>query len=261
MGFLSVIKGIGNAFKTISGAGSAIQGAGEAFGGITGIPMPWQKSMGQRGKELADFMNNAYPGTNPWEQLGAGGGGAGSVSVQESQEKHQKTMQRAELATREKVAKIQANASTTSAAIAHGPKAVSGVDQFNRTGQVGPYETPTTISLRKLNAELANIDASTRQLLSGAAKNLADAALTGTENELRKAFLQYKDQLARAEVVGKLTQRELTALTNAGDWIARHAQEGVNLVTPILPQARGMAQDAANAIKPKQWIRQFLDMF
>lgn len=232
--FSKVLKGLGTLFGGLQTAQKGVSAGTQLMtdiGGIAGIPMPWAKTPAQQGGDLRDFMNNAYPGTNPWEQLGAGGGaGVHGTSIAT---KTQKELQGRQLASNERIARIQAGATTTAAAIQHGPQAVQGIDSFMRGGGVGDFQTPTTLAVTKLSHELANIDASTRNLLTAASKNLAEAALRGHEATIKEAYAQYSKALAEADLTGKLTKGKITSLANLGRWLFEQGQNFNSRNTPI----------------------------
>lgn len=119
--------------------GGVSQRQGFDLGGSLGSgivsQMPGMSVGALSGEQARKFMNEAYPGTNPWERLGAGGGNA--VGSQVSSHRHQKDLQRKDLASKERVAKIQADASMRSAAIPLGPAAVNAIAKG--TGGVDHY--------------------------------------------------------------------------------------------------------------------------
>ncbi|AJK28269.1 putative minor capsid protein [Eel River basin pequenovirus] len=189
MGFLKKI--IGGALGALGSSGGPLSSIGPMIGKIAGIPMPGDPRTGaDLGKDARAYFDEAFPGTNPWERLGSSYGG-GAVEVAKQQTKSQEQLQARELRTREKIAKIQARAQTTSAAVAHGPEAVTALDSFSRTGRVGNFNTPTTIAWKKLQPELDNIAADTRLKQTGAYKNMQEAMLTGAKGAIEKAKVPF----------------------------------------------------------------------
>ncbi len=100
MGFFDAITGaLGGLFgggQTESNPVSGFMGSmGKGFGSQIGQGVGNQAMQGffpspsasQQGSDAADYMNKAYPGTTPWEQLG--GGGAASFSGVQTQERNQ----------------------------------------------------------------------------------------------------------------------------------------------------------------------------
>jgi len=85
--------------------GGVTQGFSGAFGGRAGTELGNAIFGGPRGpgKDAKDALDEMYPGTNPWERLGAGGGGTGGIEAANTQAKIQQK-------TATQVATIQANA-------------------------------------------------------------------------------------------------------------------------------------------------------
>lgn len=91
-----------------SAGGGFVNAIGEKFGSkVLGIPSPGERAL--------EAMNTMYPGTSPWERLGAGGGQAPSIENTEKQQRTQRKIaysQRFSEArnryTQEKVAKVTA---------------------------------------------------------------------------------------------------------------------------------------------------------
>ena len=63
-----------------------------------------QKSPGELGEEQAEFMNAAYPGTNPWEQLGAAGASNHSAAAEKNR------LQKQQFSVQKDIAKLQTDA-------------------------------------------------------------------------------------------------------------------------------------------------------
>lgn len=129
--FDSVLQGVG------SGIGAGVSGAisghlGKALGPSTNINFPEQRDPVQDARDMIpvykDMMDELYPGTTPWERLGSGGGGVGSMggtAIEGSTERSKQNQNRAiqesglsqalqlkhtELANARNIAKIQAQA-------------------------------------------------------------------------------------------------------------------------------------------------------
>lgn len=90
MGFLSSIGGfLGKAGKSITGGLQS--GISEGISGLVGrgINMGIDAlgpSQARQGRDYAEFMEGAFPGTNPWERLGSSAGGGGQA-IQKSRQK------------------------------------------------------------------------------------------------------------------------------------------------------------------------------
>lgn len=140
---MGLFKKVGKVFKK---AAPLMSGAVEMYGAAQGmgIPLPGEagklKSLGNfasgmgavggaldpvtgksLGKEQADYMDAAYPGTNPWERLGTGqGGSAGGVA--ERQQKLTERLQGRTLSTQKEIARINALASVAGPVTAQFPE-------------------------------------------------------------------------------------------------------------------------------------------
>ena len=136
MGFLSSISGaIKSVGKIVGGVSGALGSAGQisgffggptSIGGITG---------GQTGRELgqsaAGYYDAAFPGTNPWERLGAGNPMSSVVQAKAQRENVKSQLATSTSNVKEqtssavKVAKIQAAGAANVATIHAGPAGVS----------------------------------------------------------------------------------------------------------------------------------------
>lgn len=86
-----IFDGIGGTARVAQILGNAKQ----QFQGLGGTKAPSGAELGQRQRE---FLQTAYPGTNPWEQLGASGN---------PQQADHASIERQRLKTQEKIAKLQ----------------------------------------------------------------------------------------------------------------------------------------------------------
>jgi len=87
---------------------------------IEGVPTPPDPmSMGETGAQYNQFLNNAYPGTNSWDRLGASSP-IGSLGAAEISSRSQQIMQEKELQTRERIADKSNIASVVAAASPQG---------------------------------------------------------------------------------------------------------------------------------------------
>ena len=107
---------------------------------IQGLPTP--PSGAELGRERRDFLENAYPGTNPWEQLGSAGtaGQIGSAMMNaDAQRKLQfkeQVHQRA-LADRQNIAQIISSTASIS------PQALNSAMEAYRYGKSPEFNTTT----------------------------------------------------------------------------------------------------------------------
>ena len=153
----ALVKGFGQKMGLSGEMAGSMGQAIPAMTKIAGIPMPGTGH--QLGQDTADFLKSAYPGTNPWEQLGSGGQ-QGAVEVADRNIKGQKEMQDKELETRETIARIQADATTQSAAIAHGPDAVTSISGYRSGDTIKPYATPS----QRVPAEITKLTEDARRI-------------------------------------------------------------------------------------------------
>lgn len=121
MGFLSSItsflKPVTNLLGSVSSIGSSVSsisgmlGGPTSIGGITGPP-----SGRESGQQAAGYYDEAFPGTNPWERLGAGNpiGALGSAGIAaDAATKNVRT----QMSQQERTSKRQADASVRVAEI------------------------------------------------------------------------------------------------------------------------------------------------
>lgn len=104
-----------------------------------GIPLPGKTGFAL-GQDAADYYSKAFPGTNPWEQLGASNpSGAVETSQiaarqQERGLKNQRYMQERELNTRKDVAETQAKANRFQSILGTIGKGVTSIPSFAKMG-------------------------------------------------------------------------------------------------------------------------------
>ena len=173
MGFLSKVK---DAF--VGGITSSIGTKAENVSGkVLGIPSP--------GQEARTFMDQAYPGTNPWERLGAQGGVASVAAqqqrsqrtMQSKEQSNQRYMQEKELQTRRYVADKAASSRVISSGLPVGSGSVRGGLAALRGGSVADWDTAVGVMVKKMPFEISQAKARTVKDVSEAPRNLAQAGL------------------------------------------------------------------------------------
>jgi len=92
---MGLLGKIGSFFKPI---GQALLGS-FADDKVTGVPTPVQRTGTEIGADYKGFLDTAYPGTTPWEQLGANSP-MGAIQSSENTIKQQVKMQERELFNR-----------------------------------------------------------------------------------------------------------------------------------------------------------------
>lgn len=204
----SLVKGLAGKMGLGSNMQDAMGGAVAPMLKVAGIPTPG--SGRQLGMDAREYYKNAFPGLNPWEHAGAGNP-AGQIGAVKESGRIQERMQEKQLATQEKVAEIGAEASVTSAAIAHGPDAVASIGRHRRGEPLKPYHTPSTIAKAKLKSELAKIDAEER--------------VTSAEADLKEATAKYAELLAQYGITEAAAPNLWAALKNMSAIAAQKAQD------------------------------------
>ena len=171
---------------------------------IFGIPKP--KSGTELGQSHLDFMNTAFPGTNPWERLGVGNV-TGPVAIADQQTKNQRDLvdkqtstqtgiatrqldmqeklKEKELENQKDIAEIQAKSNQTIAAYEY-PEIYEGL-----TGKTPTHDTNLKIARAKLSHEVKLMDNRSRL---AAAQRLTEVK--------RKILVEYqsKTELSKSEI-------------------------------------------------------------
>ena len=200
-----IVEGLGGKMGMSNEYAQAAGSAVPAMTKIAGIPLPGQGA--SLGQDMKAYMDKAFPGTNPWERLGSQYAGAGVESAKVST-KSQEKMQVKELASRERIAKIQAGATTEAAAIAHGPDAVTSISGR----KVDPYDTTTQQARERLPHEIAKL--------------VEEGKLTGSQATIEKAKAQIADALAAAGLTKEQFPNLYASLANIGKGVAKSSAGG-----------------------------------
>lgn len=110
---------------------------------VTGIPTPSDPlSASQQGIDLRSFMDQAYPGTTPWERLGGNTGNFGSVTGADIQAKMHERLQSRELRNAREIAEGNNVASILAAASPQGAMAAQAlVDKYHGVREGPEYAT------------------------------------------------------------------------------------------------------------------------
>ena len=152
-------------------------------------------------------MDNAYPGTTPWERLGAGGGGQVSPSAIANEErKQQSKLQRNELVNRSLIASQQARAQVISAALPFGSSAVQEATSY-LTGYRRPtnWDTPIVQGREMMPFNKQNLDAQSKQHISQANLNQSNRRLTDQESHWFVPTRQSEIQRNWGSAMGSMT--------------------------------------------------------
>lgn len=148
--------GFGQAFFDRLG-GSLIDKIGGEFDRAIGIPSP--------GDLTRKYMKDAFPGTNPWEQIGSPGAVSGT----------QQANVRRQTNTAKDIAKIQAKAQVRSAEIAASPM----------------HRKISVVDLPKLQHEIDNLEADTKNKLAQAALATANRKWQEARNRMADVFVEF----------------------------------------------------------------------
>jgi len=141
-----------------SGVGSAVGGAlgGKLTDKITGIPSALSAT--EQGTQAAEYMNAAYPGTTPWDRLGAGGGGSPSAlsasNVERMKMRQENKMQSRALSTQAMIADKQNRAHLISTASGYGISGIKEVLNAYNGFRTQPYDTPVQQGREKIPSEI-----------------------------------------------------------------------------------------------------------
>lgn len=170
---------------------------------IQGIPMPWDKTASQQGKDMRSMMENAFPGTSVWDRLGAGGAGTAQSITGQQQIKTQERLQRNELRSKERIARLQADTSLRVAGVAHGSNALDEINTHLRTGlPVRHFDSMTSLARQKLPSELARIQAETGLTLKQIRTEVERTRQVAANATIDEAMASWADFLAANKLLG-----------------------------------------------------------
>jgi len=164
---------------------------------VTGVPTPpdpLQMGIGSSGVDYREFMDNAFPGTTPWERLGANTP-YGSIGSADLAAKNQLKLQYKDLEVRERLANQANLASVIASASPGGAIAVDAAVSklLNPYVPMQGYDNKVQQDRESLQKKLDQIDASINQI----------KAQTGTEEaraQLEKERAKYASLLAKLDV-------------------------------------------------------------
>jgi len=220
MGFWgSIWKGIKKVGKTLfggilGGATTTIgQSVGSAIGNkVTGVPTPQttQEQIAGTGKpmgaEYKAFLEEAYPGTTPWEQLGAGSP-MGQIASSAVSGKIQERLQQKKIQADHIMADKQYRAQVIGSATPMGSKAMHEALSAYEGAEPQNYDTQVTLAKQKLPTEIQKLKAETQQAIQ-------KAAVTGHERDIKRAQALVSNDMALAELTAKESQNTVTAIKN-----------------------------------------------
>lgn len=161
--FLPFLASAGSALLGKVSGGLVDKATGAIVDKVAGVPTPAQPKSGrERGMDDADYMDAVYPGTTPWERLGAPSAGGAGVASAEASGKIQKDLQSRELDNRREIADMNNRATIISSLGSVSPMASkSGLDQL-LYGPGGPYVTKTGLESKLLSFQQRELAARTK---------------------------------------------------------------------------------------------------
>jgi len=184
---------------------------------VKGVPTPGVASGGsENGLDYRSFLDQAFPGTTPWERLGASTP-AGAVSAASMNTQNEVKMQLRELDNRKELAEMNNRASIISAASPMGVKAVkSALDSYsgNAFSSSDEYDNFVSQGRQRLAAELPNIKAETRNKIVDSALKVHQARSAKSESEVKSAEAALAKELADARLSSQQTSNIYAVLYN-----------------------------------------------
>lgn len=198
-GILSAVLGAGASYLgKKAGADSGTQESLGSIGNQAGHAIPNMVNLLEKpGDRTRKFMQRAFPGTTPWEQLGGGGAGYGSANVTA---KNQERMQQKELQSREKIARIQARAHVIGSGAHYGRSGIQATTGALNKEPFQDYTTQVSIAEQRLPQELRNLRATEKRDLAAAVTNYHQGVRTKNEAIIQKARADVAKLLAQTEV-------------------------------------------------------------
>jgi len=201
---------------------------------VTGVPTPQQRSGTEIGADYKGFLDTAYPGTTPWEQLGANSP-MGAIQSGENQIKQQVKMQERELLSRTALQqqdlenKSEIADKTNLAHIygslgAYSPQAAIGLGNryLNSMAPMPNYLSGADVAGRKLEYEGKLSEAETQKAEEDKRKKAAEA-------DTLEGELPYVEETAKAQLKMLKLQPWLQSINT-----------GANVVSSINPLGMGL---------------------
>lgn len=196
--------------------------------GTEAISSLMRKTAKERGKAQRDYMNEAYPGTNPWEHLNAQGAGQGGTAGPTSKAREERntaiSLQHKNLATQKEVAEINADAIKYSADQSRGPKDDRlETDLALATAKANKINLETSEIIRmndairhKLETE-ANLNEHQKELVYNKTYETLGNIFRITEETKKLGFEAQKAKVI-AEMQKQLSEAQLWQIENSNPW-------------------------------------------
>lgn len=206
MGLWSTVGGVaGGIFGGPAGAaaGASLGSMGDEVHGaatankVAGVPTPLDPIT--QGTNYRNFMDQAYPGTTPWERLGASSPGYGSISSADINAKNQLRLQEKELGVRERIAEKTNLASIVASSSIHGAQTLDSAVSKYMTGGLAPATPAPSPNTR---AEELQPDAK-RKLQAEADEALSRAKSASSKAAYDEEMKKYAGIRAKMDVIDK----------------------------------------------------------
>jgi len=128
---------------------------------VTGVPTPQQRTGQDIGQDYKGFLDSAYPGTTPWEQLGANSP-MGAIQSSENTSKNAFEMQKRDLQNKTYVADQTNRAHVITSLGGLSPQAAQqGLDMLDFRSP-GSWDSQTQQHREKLQPEVSKLQADTK---------------------------------------------------------------------------------------------------
>lgn len=203
--FASMIPGVGPIAGPALAAAGAIQSSK-----IPGVPTPSSNGPAE-GANYRGFMDESFPGTTPWERLGASTGSVPSASVAAGSGQ---LMQEKEFRQQRQITDMNNRASVIAAASPYGALARESGLASLYGGRGGNYDTPTGVSRSGVDSEIDLRKSESGLARSGSA--LKDAQVPGAKADSTsaeygigeaKAAAKYAESKEIMDLIGKVVPR------------------------------------------------------
>lgn len=210
---------------------------------VMGIPSPKDpKTGGALGADMKAYQDKAFPGTNPWERLGGSGYPGAGVESGKQQAKSQARLQDKDLASKERIAQVQARAHVQGAAITTGPGAVKSALATQSGVPGADYATPAQAQVGHINQQ--------------AILTAKQAIVTGHEGKIKAAQAAVAKEIAKYSVTAEKNKSLLAGIENA-----LRERDPVSATSIGLAKAGGVVLGATAVGKFMRGVRFMLPKF
>ena len=262
MGFiLDALSGFGKSL--LGGIGENIGNRAAEAAGDKVFGVPSHLTGAQLGEAQRQYMDAAFPGTNPWERLGQS---SALTPVQVAKENRrtqnqlvrqttgaQKSVARINQETQLKVADKNNEASLIGAFSQYGPDGLKALQGMRSGAPVSDYHTQVTQNTAKLFKEMTLLDAQAKETLERATHQHYAGLTAKEESQRQRSQNAFRETLTRLDVakgikdqlgwIGKIFPWALTAVFNA-----KNSEDLHRKVNRIVDTYSAKAHDGATSI-------------